>query len=1118
MPLLAPRSRGESTDGLTRQRRRLRLSVAVVLAAIAGLLLATGPATAKPGADSALAGLYGAADPTYDGVFRQSLGILGVVAAGETPSEEAVGWLLDQQCADGGFMAFNPVPSKPCWPRTPSTSWARTRTARHSLSRPCAPWAVRRPPRQRLTTSPRRGPRTGAGPTSPAATPTRTRPGLVLLALNAVGEGVDQDAVDVLAAAQVDCTGDPLDQGGITSPFSGGAPDILATVQAVPGVAGADLLDGPASTAPWVDDALPFGCPVANDNAETVGGWAASWLEEQVAADAVSGGNAPWAVLSFAATRTGRDEAEELYAGIVADLGPDPAAKKSASSALTAQTDESPGALGLAALSAAVLGENADLPGLASRIGATETAAPTVEPSPEPTPSPSQAGPEAEGGAQLPDTGTDPSLVLLGTSLVLAGGALVLATRRRRASTDSPAGGGDHGPVTAHRRVITRVLALVGTLVVASTGVLMAAVPAHAASEYRYWSYWHVAAGGAAWTYAGTGPGGFRVDDGAVEGWRFAVAAPNPSGPAPRTAASGAFAAICGNTPRPDGADRVALVVDFGKADDAPPRESPPGGVRGTCVVVPDRSNGSDVLATAGYAPAAGLQRAALLVVRLPRAGVRGRRQGARTGSQPACHHDARPDSDAAGLTRRPVLGRSDRPRVVRGTGSHPAGLRRFTPSSDAVALGDAGGRHLVPLLGFARARPDGRATTAAASRTVRPAGGFAARGRPRRGRRRGRSRPGSVDRREGPVVTARAIPRALHPGGWWLWGLGLATAASRTNNLLVLALIVTVAGFVVAARRTTAPWSRAFRASLVLGAVVIAVRLVFEVVFGTDPGPSTLIALPELPLPSWAAGVSIGGPITLEGLLAALRDGAQIAAMIACVGAANALANPSRLLKAVPGALYEVGVSVVVALTLAPQALEDVQRLRQARRLRGRTDRGLSGLATVALPALEGALHRSLHLAASMDARGYGRQADVPARTRRLSAALVLGGLTGLVISLYGLLDAGSPGLLGLPLALVGLGLAAAGFRLAGRAEHPDPLPARPVARSRVADHDQRRGPCRRPRRLVRHGRRRAPGAPEPDQLAHPSARPGTRRPDRSPPGLVHPAPGGARAEPGRR
>ena len=30
-------------------------------------------------------------------------------------------------------------------------------------------------------------------------------------------------------------------------------------------------------------------------------------------------------------------------------------------------------------------------------------------------------------------------------------------------------------------------------------------------------------------------------------------------------------------------------------------------------------------------------------------------------------------------------------------------------------------------------------------------------------------------------------LPRALHPGAWWLWALGLATAASRTTNPLLL-------------------------------------------------------------------------------------------------------------------------------------------------------------------------------------------------------------------------------------------------------------------------------------------------------------------------------------------
>ena len=96
--------------------------------------------------------------------------------------------------------------------------------------------------------------------------------------------------------------------------------------------------------------------------------------------------------------------------------------------------------------------------------------------------------------------------------------------------------------------------------------------------------------------------------------------------------------------------------------------------------------------------------------------------------------------------------------------------------------------------------------------------------------------------------MTARGLPRPLHPGAWWLWALGLATAASTTNNLVLLALLVAVAGYVVAARRTRAPWARAFRASLVLGAVVIVVRLVFEVVFGTDTGPTVLFDLPQVP------------------------------------------------------------------------------------------------------------------------------------------------------------------------------------------------------------------------------------------------------------------------------
>ncbi|MFJ9414358.1 CbiQ family ECF transporter T component [Streptomyces sp. NPDC101227] len=274
----------------------------------------------------------------------------------------------------------------------------------------------------------------------------------------------------------------------------------------------------------------------------------------------------------------------------------------------------------------------------------------------------------------------------------------------------------------------------------------------------------------------------------------------------------------------------------------------------------------------------------------------------------------------------------------------------------------------------------------------------------------------------------------ALHAGAWWLWALGLATAASRTTNPLLLGLLVGVAGYVVAARRTDAPWARSYGAFVKLGLLVIVIRLVFAVVLGSPiPGTHTLVTLPEVPLPDWAKGVRVGGRVTAEGLAFAFYDGLKLATLLICVGAANALANPARLLKSLPGALYEAGVAVVVAMTFAPNLVADVQRLRAARRLRGRPDRGFKALLQVGLPVLEGALERSVALAAAMDARGYGRSAQVPPAVRHTTSVLTLGGLLGVCAGTYGLLSDAGAGY-GLPLLLAGLAAALGGLWLGGR------------------------------------------------------------------------------------
>ena len=226
-------------------------------------------------------------------------------------------------------------------------------------------------------------------------------------------------------------------------------------------------------------------------------------------------------------------------------------------------------------------------------------------------------------------------------------------------------------------------------------------------------------------------------------------------------------------------------------------------------------------------------------------------------------------------------------------------------------------------------------------------------------------------------------VARWLHPGAWWLWALGLAAAASRTTNPLLLGLVLAVAAYVVAARRPDAPWARSFAVYLGLGAVVVVLRVVFGVLFGAPMGSTVLLTLPEVALPEWLAGVRIGGDITLESLLFSFSEGLRLAVVLACVGAANSLASPSRLLKSVPAALYEVGVAVVVALTFAPQLVADVARVRTTRRLRGRPDRGVRGVAGAVMPVLEGALERSVDLAAAMDTRATA----APRRCRPPSA-----------------------------------------------------------------------------------------------------------------------------------
>ncbi|MFG2657263.1 SCO2322 family protein [Streptomyces sp. NPDC048425] len=143
--------------------------------------------------------------------------------------------------------------------------------------------------------------------------------------------------------------------------------------------------------------------------------------------------------------------------------------------------------------------------------------------------------------------------------------------------------------MTTYRRraPAVTVLGLLGVLC-----ALLAGAGQAQATGYRYWSFWD--RDGSAWVYASQGPSTARPSDGDVQGFRFSVSEDSQDSAKPRGAAS--FDSICAATPARDGEKRVALVIDFGTAQDAPSGETPPK-PRTACARVTDDATSAEALA-----------------------------------------------------------------------------------------------------------------------------------------------------------------------------------------------------------------------------------------------------------------------------------------------------------------------------------------------------------------------------------------------------------------------------------------------------------------------------------------------------------------------------------------
>jgi hypothetical protein len=416
---------------------------ALVLAGAAVLGPATTASATVVTHNSADAGLFGASDPTYDGAFRQSLGILAEVAAG-VHDTAAIGWLVKQQCPDGGWAPYRSDLSKPC----PATNLS-TFTGEDSNSTSLAIEAL-----HAAGVTPAHDPLpflhslqgsdggfsyiagSGSDPNSTA---------VVVQALDVIGADPTSSTwtsgghtgIDALTSSWLNCGS--ADPGAFSSPYSSGHGDLVAAVQAVWGVEGKafPFTASPVATQPAPDCS---GGPITPTAADA-GQYAATWIASKVQGGGyLTTGTSPdysltaQGVLAMESSDTNKSAVDTMLGYLSTNVG---------QAVLDPHGTLSPGSIGYVALAAHADGLSVTSFGgknLVALLQSTRRALPVTAPhvTKKPVAKPATRPAVASRGsvATLPATGAQHLDVQAGVAVdafVVGGLLLALGRRRRRA-------------------------------------------------------------------------------------------------------------------------------------------------------------------------------------------------------------------------------------------------------------------------------------------------------------------------------------------------------------------------------------------------------------------------------------------------------------------------------------------------------------------------------------------------------------------------------------------------------------------------------------------------------------------------------------------------------------
>ncbi|UVJ39005.1 ATP-binding cassette domain-containing protein [Arthrobacter sp. CJ23] len=163
-------------------------------------------------------------------------------------------------------------------------------------------------------------------------------------------------------------------------------------------------------------------------------------------------------------------------------------------------------------------------------------------------------------------------------------------------------------------------------------------------------------------------------------------------------------------------------------------------------------------------------------------------------------------------------------------------------------------------------------------------------------------------------------------------------------------------------------------RAAAALAVVFIAARVIYRILFnGAGLGEPLLLDLPAVRLPAPYAHVVFLGPVTGQGLWAAVVSALPIAGIFLAFGLLNAWVDVARgfVHLARRGPMQGLARTLVVAWAALPALADAVTSVRLAFRLRGERF-GPRAL----VPVLERTLEHASRVAAALELRGFGSRA----------------------------------------------------------------------------------------------------------------------------------------------